>query len=73
MQLVRREVLPRFHALISAFADRTGVPVLLNTSFNVKDEPIVCTIQDALRTFQATGLDVLAAEDFLILKPHVRL
>jgi len=71
VQLVKREVLPAYHALIAAFARRTGVPVVLNTSFNVKGEPIVCTIHDALRTFWATGLDVLAAGSFLIRKPRV--
>ena len=69
VQFVDAEVLPRYHRLLTAFERETGVPVLLNTSFNVRGEPIVCTIQDALRTFWATGLDVLAAEDFLVRKP----
>lgn len=69
VQLVHQRVLPRYHRLISEFCARTGVPVLLNTSFNVKGEPIVCTIQDALRTFWATGLEVLAAGDFVLRKP----
>ena len=69
VQLVRKDVLPLYHSLLTAFEDLTGVPVLLNTSFNVKGEPIVCTIQDALRTFWATGLEILAAGDFLIRKP----
>lgn len=69
VQLVHRAVLPRYHALLTAFEQRTGVPVLLNTSFNVKGEPIVCTIHDALRTFWSTGLEVLAAGDFLVRKP----
>ncbi|MDP8959162.1 MAG: nodulation protein [Actinomycetota bacterium] len=69
VQLVRRDVLPRYHRLLTAFEQRTGVPVLLNTSFNVKGEPIVCTIQDALRTFWSTGMEVLAAGDFLLRKP----
>lgn len=68
VQLVHEEVLPRYHRLLMEFQSLTGVPVLLNTSFNVKGEPIVCTIQDALRTFWATGLEVLAAGDFLIRK-----
>ena len=68
VQLVHREVLPLYHDLIRAFADLTGVPVLLNTSFNVKGEPIVCTTNDAIRTFYATGMDVLAAGSFLIRK-----
>lgn len=68
VQLVQRDVLPLYHDLIRAFADLTGVPVLLNTSFNVKGEPIVSTINDAVRTFYATGMDVLAAGSFLIRK-----
>jgi carbamoyltransferase len=71
VQMVHREMHPLFHRLLEAFGRRTGVPVLLNTSFNVKGEPIVCTIRDALRTFWATGLEVLAAGRFLIRKPGV--
>jgi carbamoyltransferase len=51
--------------LLSAFSWRTGVPVLLNTSFNVAGEPIVCTPTDAIRTFLAAGLDVLALGDYV--------
>jgi carbamoyltransferase len=69
VQFVKREVNPLYHQLLTAFERRTGVPVLLNTSFNVKGEPIVCTIQDALRTFWATGLEVLAAGPYLVKKP----
>jgi carbamoyltransferase len=69
-QTVAQQVLPRYHRLLAAFERRTGVPVLLNTSFNVKGEPIVCTITDALRTFWSTGLDVLAAGDFIVRKPR---
>jgi len=72
VQMVHRDTLPRFHQLLKAFEKRSGVPVLLNTSFNVKGEPIVCTIQDALRTFWSTGLEILAAGDFLIRKPEVK-
>jgi len=45
------------------------VGVLLNTSFNVKGEPLVCTLQDAIRTFFSTGLDVLVAGDYIVHKP----
>jgi carbamoyltransferase len=55
VQTVDRERSPRFHALLSAFEAQTGCPVLVNTSFNVKDEPIVATPQDAWRTFLATA------------------
>jgi carbamoyltransferase len=69
IQAVEKDVLPRYHALLDAFGRRTGVPILLNTSFNVKGEPIVCTARDALRTFWSTGLEVLAIGDFLVRKP----
>ena len=55
VQFVHADVLPRYHRLLTCFERRTGVPVLLNTSFNVKGEPIVCTVRDALRTFWSTG------------------
>jgi len=68
VQTVTREDNPRFHALISAFAERTGVPVLLNTSFNVRGEPIVEVPFDAMDCFLATGLDVLVIHDWLVEK-----
>ncbi len=61
---------PRFHRLLKAFEARAGVPVLLNTSFNIKGEAIVCSPRDALRTFWSTGLDALAIGSFLIEKPQ---
>lgn len=60
---------PLFHALLRAFRSRTGCPVLVNTSFNVKDEPIVCTPEDAVRCFMATGLHALAMGPFVVVKP----
>jgi carbamoyltransferase len=54
-----------FHALLTAFGARTGVPVLLNTSFNARDEPIVRTAREAVGTFQRTGLDALVVGDRL--------
>lgn len=71
VQLVDREVLPLYHRLISEFEKLTGVGVLLNTSFNVRGEPIVCSARDALRTFFSTGLDALVIEDCLVLKSEV--
>lgn len=59
---------PDFHHLLTEFGRLTGVPILLNTSFNVAGEPIVCTPLDALRTFHASGMDVLALENFIIRK-----
>jgi len=60
IQTVRREDNPLFHALLRAFQKRTGCPVLVNTSFNVRGEPIVCTPEDAYRCFMGTGIDALA-------------
>jgi carbamoyltransferase len=65
---VRREVSPRFWTLIDRFYRRTGVPAVLNTSFNVKGEPIVCTPTDAVRCFYGTGMDALAIGSFLLEK-----
>lgn len=59
---------PEFHRLLTEFGTLTGVPVLLNTSFNLAGEPIVCTPLDALRTFHASGLDILVLENFVIRK-----
>ncbi len=59
---------PRYHRLISAFADLTGVPMVLNTSFN-DSEPIVCSPVDALRTFQSTRIDAVALGDYLVERP----
>ena len=60
IQTVHRETNARFHALISAFAKRTGCPLLVNTSFNVRGEPIVCAPEDAFRCFMGTRIDALA-------------
>ncbi|MBV8950076.1 MAG: carbamoyltransferase [Actinobacteria bacterium] len=59
LQSVDRSTNPRFHALIQSFHDKTGIPLVLNTSFNLNGEPIVCTPRDAVRTFFSCGLDVL--------------
>lgn len=69
-QTVRREDNPRFHALLRAFGRLSGHPVLINTSFNVQGEPIVCTPADALRCFGGTGLDVLVLHDWVLRKPR---
>jgi carbamoyltransferase len=68
-QTVRRDVAPLFWALIDGFRRRTGVPAVLNTSFNVKGEAIVCSPADALRCFYGTGMDALAIGSFLLEKP----
>ncbi|HEV2946416.1 MAG TPA: carbamoyltransferase C-terminal domain-containing protein, partial [Gemmataceae bacterium] len=62
---------PRFYRLLQAFHQRTGCPMLVNTSFNVRGEPIVCTPQDAFRCFLATDMDVLVLEDFVLLKEEM--
>jgi carbamoyltransferase len=66
VQTVHRETNPRFHALLTAFKERTGCPVLVNTSFNVRGEPIVCTPEDAFRCFMGTDIDLLAIEDCVL-------
>ena len=65
-QIVDRETAPDFHAILSEYQARTGVPSLLNTSFNMHEEPIVCTPDDAIRAFLAGNLDWLALGDYMI-------
>ena len=60
VQTVHAETNPRFHALLSAFKRKTGCPVLVNTSFNVRGEPIVHTPEDAFRCFMGSDIEVLA-------------
>jgi len=60
IQTVHRETNPRYYGLLSAFKERTGCPVLVNTSFNVRGEPIVCTPEDAFRCFMGTEIEALA-------------
>ena len=64
LQSLRREWNPRYYSLLESFGKATGVPVLMNTSFNVRGEPIVASPQDALRTFRKSGLDVLYIGDY---------
>ncbi len=66
-QTVERDTNPRYWALIEAFAQLTGVPVLLNTSFNVQ-EPIVCTPDDAVRTYLAAGFEAMVLENHLVIR-----
>src|SRR3546814_8820194 len=66
IQTVHAETNPRYHALLTAFKAKTGCPVLVNTSFNVRGEPIVCTPEDAFRCFMGTGLDRLAIGNCLL-------
>jgi carbamoyltransferase len=68
LQTVHAETNPRFHALLSRFHARTGCPVLVNTSFNVRGEPIVCTPEEAFRCFMGTEIEVLVVGDCLLMK-----
>lgn len=61
---------PRLHRLLDAFERRTGVPILLNTSFNIKGMPIVCRPRDAIECLLATGIDLLAIGDYLVARPE---
>jgi carbamoyltransferase len=68
IQTVHRETNPTYHALLTAFKERTGCPVLVNTSFNIRGEPIVCTPSDAFRCFMGTDIDLLACGNFILRK-----
>jgi carbamoyltransferase len=68
VQTVDSERNPRFHRLMQAFYDLTGCPVLVNTSFNIRGEPIVCTPQNAYRCFLVTDMDALVLEDVVLVK-----
>ena len=76
IQTVDQKRHPHFYPLLDSFQRRTGCPVLINTSFNVRGEPIVCTPEDAYRCFMATHMDVLVMGNVLLLKkeqPHKNL
>jgi carbamoyltransferase len=68
VQTVHRDTNPRFHNLLSAFKARTGCPVLVNTSFNVRGEPIVCTPEDAFRCFMGSEVELLVAGNCILRK-----
>jgi len=68
VQTVHRADAPDYHAMIKAFKERTGYGVIINTSFNVRGEPIVCTPQDAYLCFMRTEMDVLVLEDCMLFK-----
>jgi carbamoyltransferase len=68
IQTVHKETNPSYHALISRFKELTGCPVIVNTSFNVRGEPIVCTPEDAFRCFMGTEIEVLVAGDCYLRK-----
>ena len=68
IQTVHQDTNPKYHKLLSRFKDITNCPVLVNTSFNVRGEPIVCSIEDAFKCFMGTNLDILVCENFILLK-----
>src|SRR5205823_441896 len=71
VQTVEQPTNPALHAALSAFAARTGCPVLVNTSFNVRGEPPVCHPRDAIEGFLATEMDALAIGPFFIEKKNL--
>jgi len=68
VQTVHADTNPRFHKLISRFKDKTGCPVLVNTSFNVRGEPIVCTPEDAFRCFMGNEIELLVIGNCVLRK-----
>jgi carbamoyltransferase len=68
LQAVTRETNPRYHRLLERFGEATGVPVLLNTSFNLRGEPIVNTPADAFRTFSSSDMDALVLDNWVMMK-----
>ena len=68
IQTVSRTSHPAFHEILEVFERKTNCPILVNTSFNVRSEPIVCTPGDAYQCFMRTGIDVLVLNSFMLLK-----
>jgi len=68
VQTVHKETNLKYYKLISKFKEITGCPVLVNTSFNVRGEPIVCSVEDAFKCFMGTNLDILVCENFILYK-----
>lgn len=68
IQTVHKETNPTYHSLLTRFKERTGCPILVNTSFNVRGEPIVCTPEDAFRCFMGTEMDILVIDNFILSK-----
>ncbi len=68
IQTVHVDTNPKYHALISKFKEKTGCPLVVNTSFNVRGEPIVCSPMDAFKCFMGTELDILAIGNYLLIK-----
>ncbi len=70
IQTVHKETNPKYYNLLNEFNKTTGCPVLVNTSFNVRGEPIVCSVEDAFNCFMGTNLDILVIEDFILYKEN---
>jgi carbamoyltransferase len=68
IQTVHADTNPKYHAIISKFKEKTGCPLVVNTSFNVRGEPIICTPTDAFKCFMGTDLDMLAVGNYILLK-----
>jgi carbamoyltransferase len=68
VQTVHEVTNGRYYKLIKKFKEITGFPILVNTSFNIRGEPIVCSIKDAFRCFMGTNLDILVIENFILYK-----
>ena len=72
LQIVNKNDNPRYYELIKKFRDKTGVPIILNTSFNLKGEPIVNTPENAFSTFMNSGMDLLVLNNYLIKKEDMQ-
>ena len=70
IQTVHQETNPKYYKLLKKFKEITNCPVLLNTSFNVRDEPIVCNVEEAFKCFMKTELDILVCENFVLYKKN---
>jgi carbamoyltransferase len=68
IQTIHKETNPKYHGLVSEFFKKTGCPVIVNTSFNVRGEPIVCTSEDSYKCFMRTEMDVLVIENYIFYK-----
>ena len=68
IQTVHRETNPKYYKLLKKFKEITNCPILVNTSFNIRGEPIVCTVQDAFKCFMGTNLDILVCGNFILKK-----
>ena len=71
VQTVTKEANGRFYSLVKSFGKKTGVPIIINTSFNDKGEPIVESPEDAIACFSKTGIDILVLENYLIEKKTI--